>query len=57
MLDKVIGICRQDFQFDSFVEVMDFFKGLINLFRQMNYTEYKSEKFHALEKEIKEAIA
>ena len=46
MLDKLIGICRSEFKFDSFVEVMDFFKNLINIFKQMNYSEFKSEKFY-----------
>jgi V/A-type H+-transporting ATPase subunit A len=46
MLDKLIEICRSEFKFDTFVEVMDFFKNLINIFKQMNYSEFKSEKFY-----------
>lgn len=45
MLDKVIQICRSEFQFDNFVDVMEYFKQMINLFRQMNYSEYKSDQF------------
>jgi V/A-type H+-transporting ATPase subunit A len=46
MLDKVVNVCRTEFKFDSFIEVMDYFKNLINIFKQMNYSEYKSAKFN-----------
>ncbi len=39
MLDKVIAICRADFQFETFLEVMDYFKKVINIFKQMNYSD------------------
>ena len=52
MLDKVIGICRMDFKFENFVEVMDYFKNIINLFRQMNYAEYKSEQFYKFNEQL-----
>ena len=45
ILDKVINVCRSEFKFDNFVEVMDYFKNFINIFKQMNYAEYKSEQF------------
>ncbi len=45
MLNLVMGIVRADFQFDSFTEVMDYFKRLINALRQMNYSEFQSEAF------------
>jgi V/A-type H+-transporting ATPase subunit A len=46
MLDRVVSVCRAEFKFDTFVEVMDFFKNLINIFKQMNYSKYQSEQFH-----------
>jgi V/A-type H+-transporting ATPase subunit A len=52
MLDKVIGVCRADFVFDTFVEVMDFFKNLINIFKQMNYSAYKSEQFYKFNEQL-----
>jgi V/A-type H+-transporting ATPase subunit A len=51
MLKKVIGICRTAFSFDNFVEVSDYFKRLINLFKQMNYSAFKSEKFNDYDKQ------
>jgi V/A-type H+-transporting ATPase subunit A len=60
MLDKVVNICHADFKFDTFIEVMDFFKNLINVFKQMNYSAYKSESFdtfnNQLDKLLKERI-
>ena len=56
MLDKVIGICRTEFKFNSFNEVMDYFKGMINLFRQMNYSEFKSEPFEKFGKQLDELL-
>lgn len=46
MLDRVVNICRSEFEFDGFLNVMEYFKQMINLFRQMNYSEYESEKFN-----------
>ncbi|MBR4156719.1 MAG: V-type ATP synthase subunit A [Bacteroidales bacterium] len=51
MLKKIIGITRSDFDFESFEEVGIYFKRLINVFRQLNYTVFKSEDFYNTEKE------
>ena len=45
MLDIVTDICRSEFNFDNFQQVTDFFKKVINICKQMNYSEYKSEKY------------
>lgn len=52
MLDKVIDICNMTFKFETFDEVMEYFKNMINVFRQMNYSEYKSEQFESFEKQL-----
>ena len=52
MLDRVISVCRSEFKFDTFVEVMDFFKNLINIFKQMNYSEFKSEQFDKFNEQL-----
>ena len=51
MLKKIIGITRSEFRFDNFEEVGIYFKRLINAFRQLNYTVFKSEEFYNTEKE------
>ncbi len=52
MFNKIIDICRMEFNFSNFEECVDFYKTLINLFRQMNYSEYESEMFKKYETEI-----
>ena len=57
MYKKVLSICERDFDFADFEECSKFFKGLINLFRQMNYAEWQSEKFYDYDKQIDAYIA
>ena len=45
MFEMVLDICNKTFDFADFEECSKFFKTLINLFRQMNYAEWQSEKF------------
>ena len=45
MYNMVLDICRKKFDFAVFDECSKFFKELIYLFRQMNYSEWKSEQF------------
>ena len=45
MFAMVLDICNKTFDFADFEECSSFFKTLINLFRQMNYSEWQSEKF------------
>lgn len=56
ILNIVIDICRTEFKFDSFLDVMDYFKKLINLCKQMNYAEYKSEKFEDYKQQIRRML-
>lgn len=56
ILNTVIDICRTEFEFDSFLDVMDYFKKLINLCKQMNYAEYKSEKFEDYKQQIRRML-
>ena len=46
ILNLVTEICEVDFKFDNFLDVVDFFKKIINLCKQMNYSEYKSEQYY-----------
>ena len=56
MYKMVLDVCRKDFGFSDFEECSQFFKGLINLFRQMNYSEWQSEKFHGYLKQIEQYV-
>lgn len=57
MLKKVLDINNIDFKFDSFEEVSPFFKSVINYLRQMNYSEFKSDKFNKFENELEEFMS
>ncbi len=57
MYKMVLEICRRDFGFADFESCSQFFKGLINLFRQMNYSEWKSEKFENYRKQIEQYVS
>ena len=52
MLESVLQLCESEFKFDSFTEVDLYFKRIINHYKQMNYSEFKSEKFINFEKEL-----
>lgn len=52
LLNLVTEICHTEFDFESFLEVMDYFKKLINLCKQMNYAVYKSEQFENYKAQI-----
>ena len=57
MLDLVLGICDKEFEFDDYEKCRGFFSSLINELRQMNYSEFKSEKFYAYNESVKKMIA
>lgn len=56
MLKRVINICRTDFAFEDFLQVSEYFKRMINLFKQMNYAEYKSDKFFEYDRQIEALV-
>jgi len=57
ILDLVVDVCRTDFEFDNFNEVSAFFKELINIGRQMNYSEFGSERFNHYYNQLKEQVS
>ena len=57
MYEMVLDICRRDFDFADFEECSRYFKGLINLFRQMNYAEWQSEKFYDYKSQIEQTVS
>ena len=56
MLDLILEICDRSFKFENFEECMTYFKNLINICRQMNYSEYKSEQFENYLGQLKEEL-
>lgn len=56
MLDLVLEISHTEFEFDTFEDVANFFKRIINQLKQMNYSEFKSDKFNTYQKELQKII-
>ncbi len=57
MLDLVMEICNMEFEFSNFVDIMEYFKRIINTCKQMNYSEFHSEKFEAYRTELDNILA
>ena len=57
ILNMIIDVCHTEFEFDNFNEVMDYFKKMINICKQMNYSKFKSEEYDKFYKQLQELIA
>lgn len=57
ILNTIIDICHTEFKFDNFNEVMDYFKKMINVCKQMNYSKFKSEEYEKFIKELADLVA
>ncbi len=57
MFDFVMEVCRKKYEFADFEECSAYFKTLINLFKQLNYTEWKSAEFDTYRAKIDEFVA
>lgn len=56
MLRKVLQIAGMDFSFQKFEEVGVYFRKVINLLKQMNYSAFQSDKFREYEEQLVSAI-
>ena len=56
ILNMIIDICHTEFEFENFNEVMDYFKKMINVCKQMNYSKFKSEQYEGFQQQLKELI-
>ncbi len=56
ILNLVTDICDKDFEFENFNEVVDYFKKMINLCKQMNYSEFHSEQYEDFVRQIHEML-
>lgn len=52
MLTKVLEVCDRKFDFETFEDCSRAYKEMINIFRQMNYSEYKSDDFNKYVEQI-----
>lgn len=57
MLTMILNICDKSFKFEDFEQCRDFFKEMINIFRQMNYSEFESEKFGQYKQQLDKLLS
>ena len=57
IVNMVMDICHAEFEFETFLDVMNFFKRVINVCKQINYSEYKSDKYNEFMKQLEELVA
>ena len=53
----VIDICHTEFQFDNFLEVTEFFKKVINICKQINYSAFQSDEYNKYRQDLADFIA
>lgn len=56
ILNMVIDICHTDFDFDNFNEVMDYFKKMINICKQMNYSKFQSDEYNQFHQQLMDLV-
>jgi len=56
ILNLIIDICHTEFEFDNFNDVMDYFKKMINICKQMNYSEFESAQYEEYKKQLAELV-
>lgn len=56
MLKLVMDICRRDFSFEDFNEVMHFFRELINQLKQMNFSEFNGSEFNGYLERVQKMV-
>lgn len=52
MLELILEICKTDFYFETFEDVMPYYIKLINICKQMNYVEFETPDFKKYEAEL-----
>ena len=57
MLSLILDICDHQFKFEDYEKCRDHFKKMINVLRQMNYSEWQSEAFTNYRNQIQELLS
>jgi len=56
MLDLILDICARQFVFEDYEKCRDYFKDMINLIRQMNYSEFKGGNFNKYQEQLNKLV-
>ena len=57
MLDLILDICDRHFEFDDFEQCRNYFKQLINVLRQMNYSKFDNEQFKDYQQQLSKLLS
>lgn len=57
MLEKVLEICDHSVDFSDFEECTTYYKNIINIMRQMNYSQFKSEEFNKYMEQLNQILS
>ena len=57
MLDLIMDICDHSFSFEQFEQCRSFFREMINILRQMNYSEFKGGKFMEYQQQLTKLLS
>ena len=57
MLDLILDICDKTFDFDDFESCRGFFKQIINILKQMNYSGYQGDKFKEYQRQLSKLLS
>ena len=57
MLNKVLEVCDAPMEFESFEDCAALYKNVINIMRQMNYSEFKSAEFETYLEQLNKIIS
>ncbi|MBQ9476715.1 MAG: V-type ATP synthase subunit A [Bacteroidales bacterium] len=56
MLDLLLGVCAHDFEFENYEQCRSVFKEMINVVRQMNYSEFHSKNYKMYQDELNKLL-
>lgn len=56
MLNTILDICDKSFEYSDFEECQNFFKTLINIFKQLNYSQWESDDFRKYCEQIEQTV-
>ena len=56
MMDIIYNICKAEFEFSAFTEVSAYFKKVINIIKQINFSEFQKEEFKKFEDELQSTL-
>ena len=57
MLDLILDICDRSFEFEDFEQCRNYFKQLINILRQINYSRFDSEQFKDYQQQLSKLLS